>query len=261
MKTAILFTGFVRSFPIYGEQLSKNLLDSFPNADLYFCAWDKVDLQVNTKIEQSLFTNAFVNCKGVQIYNWDDHKQNIRQTVLIDRPQDILSTNRNALLEGIESTNRIRNQWYLLNLAKKMIPAGKYDVIARIRFDLHFSDVNITQIKPGITIPYNYYTAYCRENHDIQTGFCDHLAYGDEASMMRYLSLYEYFDDMYINHNANIAHAEGILKFYLNDYSKLNINMNDRILYQIIKSPHDINRTPLRVYKYWTSEDCWSPTK
>lgn len=261
MKTAILFTGFVRSFAIYREQLSKNLLNCFPDADLYFCAWDIVDLTNQSKIEESLFSQTFSQCKGVSIYSWNEHKDKIKKTVPIERPNDILKTNRNALLEGVESTNRIRNQWYLLNLAKNLIPSGKYDTIVRVRFDLHFTDVNIKQIKPGITIPYNYYTNYCRADHDIQSGFCDHLAYGDEQSMMRYLSLYEYFDDMYITHNANIAHAEGILKFYLNNYSKMKINMNDSILYQIVKSPYDVNRTPLRVYKYWTDEDYWSPTK
>jgi len=261
MKTAILFTGFVRSFYYNKSELSKNLLEWFPNADLYFCAWDRVDLFDNTKIEESLFSNTFTNCKGIKIYNWDEHKNNIRQTIIVNRPNDVLKTNRNALVEGIESTNRIRNQWYLLNLAKKMIPNQVYDNIVRVRFDLYFSDVFINKIKPGITIPYNYYTNYSRENHDIKAGFCDHLAYGDETSMMRYLSLYEYFDDMYINHNANIAHAEGLLKFYLTDYSNLHINMNDRILYQIVKNANDVNRTPLRVYKYWTDEDYWSPTK
>ena len=260
MKTAILFTGFVRSFALYREQLSKKLLDYFPDADLYFCAWDTVDLNDQSKIEESLFTKTFSKCKEISIYNWNEHKEKIKKTISIERPNDVLKTNRNALREGIESTNRIRNQWYLLNLAKTLIPSGKYDIIVRVRFDLHFSDINIKQINPGITIPYNYYTKYCRENHDINSGFCDHLAYGDEQSMMRYLSLYEYFDDMYITHNANIAHAEGILKFYLTEYSNLKINMNDKILYSIVKNENDINRTPMIVYKYWTNEDYWSPS-
>lgn len=259
MKTAILFTGFVRSFPTYREQLSKKLLDCFPNSDLYFCAWDRVDLNDNTKIEQSLFTNTFSNCKGVQIYNWNEHKQEIRQTIPLERPNDILKTNRNALREGIESTNRVRNQWYLLNLAKNMIPPNLYDNLVRVRFDLNFEHVVIKNIKPGITIPYNFYTNYFRPEHDVEAGFCDHLAYGDQTSMMRYLSLYEHFDEMYIKYNANIAHAEGLLKFYLKKYSNLNINMNDRILYTIVKSETDINRTPMIVYKYWSDEDYWRP--
>jgi hypothetical protein len=65
---------------------------------------------------------------------------------------------------------------------------------------------------------------------------------------------------MYINQNANIAHAEGILKYYLTKYNKCDINMNDNILYYIIKNEKDINRTPMIVHKYWTAEDYWSPS-
>lgn len=259
MKNAIIFTGFVRSLPIYGEQLSRKMRECFPNADLYFCTWDIVDINNQTKIDKNLFENIFLNCKGVQILNWESHRQIIGKTIQIDRPDDIFKVNKNAIREGVESTNRIRNQWYLLNIAKDMIPSGKYDTIVRCRFDLNFNYFIIKDIKSGITIPYNYYTKYCRDNHDIQSGFCDHLAYGDEASMMRYLSMYQYYDRMYIEHNANIAHAEGILKFYLTNYSNLTVNMNDDILYQIVKSPNDINDTPMIKYKYWSDKDYWRP--
>jgi hypothetical protein len=259
MKTAIVFTGFVRSLPIYGEQLSRKLRECFPNADLYFCTWDIVDINNPTKINENLFKHSFPNCKGIQILQWEYHRHLIGKTVPIDRPNDIFKVNKNAIKEGVESTNRIRNQWYLLNIAKDMIPSGEYDTIVRSRFDLNFTDFTVKEIKPGITIPYNYYTKYCRDNHDIQSGFCDHLAYGDEASMMQYLSMYRHYDRMYAEYNANIAHAEGILKFYLTDYSNLTINMNDAISYQIVKTPNDVNNTPLIKYKYWTDDDYWSP--
>jgi len=261
MKTAIIFTGFVRSFFTHREKLSKNLLNCFGNdLDLYFCSWDTIDLNNKTKIDESIFKNTFPNYKKIKIYNWEEEKEKIKKTSVVQRINDVLKTNKYALREGVESTNRIRNQWYLINLAKKMIPSGYYDTIVRTRFDLLFSDVSIKKIKSGITIPYNFYTHYVNKNYDIDTGFCDHLAYGDENSMMKYLSLYEHFDDMYINQNANIAHAEGILKYYLTKYNKCDINMNDNILYYIIKNEKDINRTPMIVHKYWTAEDYWSPS-
>jgi hypothetical protein len=259
MKSAIIFTGFVRSFAIYGEQLSHKMRESFPDSDLYFCTWDIIDINNPIKINESLFKNTFSNCKDIRILEWESHKNVIGKTVPINRPDDIFKVNKNAIREGVESTNRIRNQWYLLNIAKDMIPSGKYDNIIRTRFDLNFKRFNRKDIKPGITIPYNYYTKYCRDNHDIQSGFCDHFAYGDESSMMRYLSMVQHYDKMYIDYNANIAHAEGILKFYLTNYSNLTINMNDDILYEIVKSPNDINYTPMIKYKYWTDEDYWRP--
>jgi hypothetical protein len=68
--------------------------------------------------------------------------------------------------------------------------------------------------------------------------------------MIKYLSLYDHFDELYDKYNINISHAEGTLKYYLKEYLKLKINFNNNILYQIVKSDTDIDSTPMKKYEY-----------
>lgn len=251
MKTAILFTGFVRSFAIYGHQLHAKLFDCFSNFDIYYCAWDSIDTQNDSKVSLEIFNNNL--CKGIKLLNWNIHKTIIPKTLPIDRPNDIYKVNKFAIEQGLVSSNRIRSQWYLVKQSVDLLPKNYYDVIVRSRFDLNYVEVNINSVDSGITIPYNFFSVHYQPNADIKSGFCDHLAYGDEASMINYLSMYDYFDKMYIDNNANISHAEGMLKYYLTDYLNININFNDNILYQLVKSDIEVDCTPTRKYTYETN--------
>jgi len=250
MKTAIIFTGFVRSFIKYGHQLHLKLFEKFQNADIYYCAWDTVDANNETKIPIDIFKNN--SCAGIKILNWNIHKKTIPTTIPVDRPYDIYKTNKFAIEQGTNASNRIRYQWYLVKQSIDLIPKNYYDIIVRSRFDLNYIDVNINSVDSGITIPYNFFSVYYQPNADIKSGFCDHLAYGDEVSMINYLSMYDHFDKMYLERNANISHAEGMLKYYLTDYLNININFNDNILYQVVKSDIEVDSTPTRKYIYET---------
>jgi hypothetical protein len=247
MKTAIIFTGFIRSYSHFEEQLHFSLLNAFPHADLYFCMWDILDLSNPTKVD---LNKIAPRCKSLKVLNWDFHKNVISKTVKQVRENDIYNTNRFAISQGLEASNRIRNQWYLVNQSKSLISTD-YDVIVRSRFDLNYVNVKIPEtIENGISIPYNFFSNYFASNSDIEAGFCDHMAYGDSKSMMKYLSMYEYIDEMYIKDNANISHAEGLLKYYLTKHCKIPITFNNNIQYQIAKNERDIDNTPLQKYDY-----------
>jgi hypothetical protein len=247
MKTAIIFTGFIRSYSDFDEQLHFNLLKAFPNSDLYFCMWDIVDLSNPTKVDLNKIAHR---CKSIKFLDWEFHKNLISKTIKQDRKNDIYDVNEFAISQGVEASNRIRNQWYLVNQAKDIIPENYYDVVVRTRFDLNYVNVEIPEtIKQGISIPYNFFSNHYAPNSGIEAGFCDHMAYGDYKSMMKYLSMYEFIDEMYIKHNANISHAEGLLKYYLTKRCKLPITLNNNIQYQIAKSTKDIDNTPLLRYE------------
>jgi hypothetical protein len=250
MKTAIIFTGFVRSFVKYGHKLHIKLFEQFKNADIYYCAWDTIDANQEVKIPYEIFNNN--SFAGLKLLNWNIHKNTIPTTIPIDRPNDIYKVNKFAIEQGIVSSNRIRSQWYLVKQSIDLIPKNYYDIIIRSRFDLNYTEVDIAvnSIQPGITIPYNFFSVHYQPNSDIKSGFCDHLAYGDEKSMINYLSMYDHFDKMYYENNANISHAEGMLKYYLTNYLNLKINFNDNILYQVVKSDIEIDSTPTRKYIY-----------
>jgi hypothetical protein len=251
MKTAIIFTGFVRSFSKYGHKFHENLFKHFSNADIYYCAWDTIDASNNIKISHDLFNNF--SCAGVKLLKWDIHKNVIPNTIPLERSNDIYKTNKFAIEQGLTASNRIRSQWYLVKQSVDLIPKNYYDIIVRSRFDLNYVHVDISEIKTGVTIPYNFFSTYYQPNSDIKSGFCDHMAYGDEQSMIKYLTMYDHFDKMYVDYNANISHAEGMLKYYLTDYSNLKINFNDEILYQVVKSDHEVDSTPMRKYNYETN--------
>ena len=249
MKTAIIFTGFVRSFSFYGKKLYQNLFEAFPNADLYFCTWDIVDINDRKKIDCNLF-NKFQNCKGITILDWEFHKNLIDTTIQQDRVDDLYHINRFAKMQGIDASNNIRNQWYLVHRAKDLLPRNYYDVIVRTRFDLNYTEFKVDSVESGVTIPYNFFTNHYAKNVDIESGFCDHLAYGTNEDMFIYFDMYNNFNKMYIEDNANISHAEGILKYYLTKYRKVKINMNNNILYQIVKSNDSIDNTPTQRYEF-----------
>lgn len=248
MKTAIIFTGFVRSFIKYGHAFHTKLFEKFQNADIYYCAWDIVDANNETKVPLEIFKND--SCAGIKLLKWNIHKNIIPKTIPDNRDNDIFKVNKFAIEQGISSSNRIRSQWYLVKQSVDLIPKNYYDLIIRSRFDLNYTEVNIKQNKLGITIPYNFFSVHYQPNSGIQSGFCDHFAYGDEKSMLTYLTLYDHFDKMYKENNVNISHAEGMLKYYLTQYFNIDINFNDNILYQIVKSDFEIDSTPLKKYTY-----------
>jgi hypothetical protein len=248
MKTAIIFTGFVRSFLKYGHKFHVTLLEKFKDADIYYCAWDTVDANNETKVPYEIFKND--SCVGIKLINWNVHKKTIPTTIPIERPDDIYKVNKFAIEQGITASNRIRSQWYLVRQSIDLLPKNYYDVIVRSRFDLNYTEIDINSIDSGITIPYNFFSVHYAKNVGISSGFCDHMAYGDESSMLTYLSMYDHFDKMYKERNANISHAEGMLKYYLTEYSNLKINFNDNIMYQVVKSDSEVDSTPLRKYIY-----------
>jgi len=248
MKTAIIFTGFVRSYNELGHRLHEKLFQAFTEYDLYYCTWDVVDSNNNEKISQNIFLNNDA-CKGIQILNWNLYKDLIPKTIKNQRENDIFNTNRFAISEGINASDRIRNQWFLVNESKKLIPSNYYDNIVRCRFDLNITNFIFDNNPNKLTIPYNFYSVHYAKNADVGPGYCDHFAYGNEKNMNIYLSMYENIDIMYQNDNVNISHAEGLLKYYLTKKANLDIKFNNNIQYQIIKNMFDIDDTPLKKYE------------
>ena len=164
MKTAILFTGFVRSYSIFGEQLHVNLLKAFSNADLYFCLWDVIDLTNSNKVNLDPILKI---CKSMKVLNWNYHKDLVKKTIKLDRQNDIYNINKFAISQGVEASNRIKNQWYLVRQGMDLI-ADNYDIVVRSRLDLNYTNVLLpNKIENGITIPYNFFSNHYAKNVDI----------------------------------------------------------------------------------------------
>lgn len=246
MKSAIIFTGFARAFNILGNVLYDKLYETFPNADTYVCTWDTVNFDSTEKTNFELFY-SLPNFSGAKILVWEKTKSLIPTTKKQNRIDDVFDINRFAIWQGIRASNNIRNQWYLVNKAKEFIDE-RYDIVVRTRFDLKYHNFEC-EIKEEINLPFNFFSVHYAENMDIEAGFCDHLAYGTPQKMIEYFSMCEHIDEMYEKENANIAHAEGLLKYYLTKYKKINVGLNNKIQYQIVKSQSDIDDTPMRKYE------------
>lgn len=227
MKVALLLTGYLRTFDQNVEQLY-NSLPFISELDIYCSTWNTNEPKYRQfeqigDIKEALL-RAYPNLKDFNISNQEYYNEKKKPIKLLDRDNDIFKTNKRAAEHGSFWVERLRDQWYLVKEGFKLIP-DNYDIVIKTRFDLvlhHFNLVN----RNGITIPFN--------NH--HEGYTDHLAYGSYDDMMMYCNLYDHVNHMYRAHNVDISYAEKMLKFYLEEYSKINVTLDrDNINYTLNK--------------------------
>jgi hypothetical protein len=227
MKIAILLTGFVRTYEESYALLKKNILDKF-DCDIFISSWN-----VNCNI-QSLNPETFdiskvleryspnlINYEFSDLENYLNKKTKIK---LLKREHDIFKINSRAKEHGVYHVENLRDQWYIVKKGLNLInDPKKYDIIFRLRFDIFLYKIDL--LNKDFVIP-----------KDIGGWeYSDHMAYGNWECMSKYCKIYDFIPSLYENYNIDISHAVDMLKFYMENFNKVNTFVDDAIVYNIIK--------------------------
>jgi hypothetical protein len=232
-KYLIFYTGF------YSIKNHKNILkqiDEFLNlgVDSYFYLWYSDNDEIH-ELKQK--------CKNVFLYNFEEYVKNksLISFNIINRKMSTEelcslspikinelygSDNRSDLLqlEFFEYwSNRMSDQYFLVNKAKNIIENTNYKCYIRSRADIAIKKI-ILNDNFGINAP------FCNIN-----GNKDHIIFGDKQSMLKYCDFYNNIKFIYPIknriYNLQNQSSETLLKFYIEEYeTKINFNINLNLL-------------------------------
>jgi hypothetical protein len=221
MKIAIVLTGhsrdFNKSFPKF-----KEIFDKY-NADVYFNTWDVNQHSINSvgsfnlpkypinKEELLEKLNPYI--KNYNIESSENYEKNRFPNIeFIDRPDDVFKVNERAIYHGSYYVERIRDQWWMVKNAWKLIENPyQYDLIMRVRFDMFIEKIQFKKaefVVPKSTI----------EFISIGTYWSDYFAYGTPVSMEKYFHFFDHIETLYKEYNIDISHAEQMHEFYMKEY-------------------------------------------
>lgn len=221
MKIAIVLTGhsrdFNKSFPKF-----KEIFDKY-NTDVYFNTWDVNQHSVNSvgrfnlpkypvnKEELLEKLNPYI--KNYNIESSENYEKNRFPNIeFIDRPDDVFKVNPRAVHHGSFYVERIRDQWWMVKNAWKLIENPyQYDLIMRVRFDMIIEHIEFKKaefVVPKSTLGF----------HDIGTHWSDYFAYGTPASMEKYFHFFDHIETLYKEYNMDISHAEQMHEWYIREY-------------------------------------------
>lgn len=95
--------------------------------------------------------------------------------------------------------------------------ASQYDAICRCRFDNFF-------IKPMDITSFPKNSIFVDPNYNEHNGFSDHLAIGEPESMIKYLSLFNWIEESFLQDFGEKGYLpERVLKKYLLEHCKINV--------------------------------------
>lgn len=225
MKIALLLTGFVRSYLNNFNSLKVNIIDKY-NTDIYISTWNKTQSIINSGYDD-YDINSFINIysdklKDYIILDIDKYYADKINITFQSRSDDIFKINNRAIEHGSRWVERLRDQWYIVNNGFNLI-SNNYDYIIRTRFDVLINNFNLLPIDFVIPAP-----------HPINV-YNDHFAYGNYDNMQIYCDLYSNIEKLYIDYNIDISNAEYMLKFYIENYHKINTYIDSTIKYGILK--------------------------
>lgn len=239
MKIALILTGFARHYSRTFGPIKEFLLDKY-DVDIYISSWNKIETKYNphnsrqhpeskqiidlhTGFLSRLYGDKLIDYK---LHDYDEYYKNRFKSIeFINRENDIFKTDKQAKDLGSFWVERLRDQWYIVQQGWNLIKnKEQYDIFFKIRFDLYllifaFKESNLVLVPSEF--PYFEIT--------------DYMAYGNYDSMNKYCNMFDHIENMYKNHNTNIAVSEKMLQFYLKEYCKINYLVDKGLVYRRLK--------------------------
>jgi hypothetical protein len=223
MKIAVVLTGHSRDFDKTFDSFRQNIFEKY-NTDVYFNTWDvnqhsinsvgKFNLAYHQVDKENLIQKLKPYLKKYNFENYSEFEKNRFPNIgLIDRENDVFKVNERAKYHGPFYIERIRDQWWMVKEAWKLIDDPySYDVIMRVRFDMNIEFIefkNAEFVVPKSIIEY----------YKIETHWSDYFAYGKPSAMYKYFHLFSSIENMYVDYNFDITHAEQMNEFYMKNYA------------------------------------------
>jgi hypothetical protein len=212
MRTAIILTGFVRTYKTTFDFLDYYLLSKYPNTDLYLMTWDHTqnnpkitNLDTYDKIDQNDILETY-NKQRVISYAFEDYLGFIQTKEKLS----LISDNKQYKY-GDFWVDRLKDQWRIVQKGWNLIKnPEQYDIIGRIRYDIMFLATPVLKEKELCIPP-------APTNMFDIIKYSDHMAFGDPAQMQKYCNLYSSISDM--SDKVDISDADKMLKYYLENHN------------------------------------------
>jgi hypothetical protein len=223
MKIAIVLTGHSRDFNSTFKNFEEHLFKKY-NADVYFNTWDVNQRSINIvgrgfnlahhPIDKNdLLEKLKPYIKNYNFESYENYEKNRFPNIeFSDRPDDVFKVNERAIYHGSYYVERIRDQWWVVKNAWKLIENPyQYDLIMRVRFDMLIEHIEFK--KSEFVVPKSEIEFY-----KIGTDWSDYFAYGTPESMEKYFHFFDHIETLYKEYNMDISHAEQMHEFYMREY-------------------------------------------
>jgi hypothetical protein len=242
MKIAVILTGHCRDFHKTFDTFKNNVFDK-NDVDVYFNTWDVNQNSVNREVnghfnlpnyyvdKSSVLNKLQPYLKNYNFESWENYEKNRFPNIsLLEREDDVFKVNQRAIYHGSYYIERIRDQWWMVKQAWDLIENPyQYDIIMRVRFDMLFHNIELKKAK--FVVPKSDIEFY-----KIETNWSDYFAYGEPDAMYKYFHMFNSIEDMYVDYNIDITHAEQMHEWYMKEYgNKVQSFIDSEIIYEKVK--------------------------
>jgi hypothetical protein len=206
-KIAVLMFGNMRSYNVTYRNMENYLLKPY-NCDLYITTYNKrFNIKHGEQIKEEIMTPEIIQ-KQYEPY--------IKQVTIVNQDEFIERYNRNlekkysfgGELDRLFTIQKLAMLAYDIFRGECVRNNRKYDIIIRMRPDILLNERLIlnTQLNENqIIVP----------DHNTGGEFNDHMAYGRNKAMTKYLTYYGYFKDLDEENMCDVSIVEGGLKKHL----------------------------------------------
>lgn len=222
MKIAVVLTGHCRDFDKTFKNFEQNIFKKY-NTDVYFNTWDvnqhsinsvgKFNLAYHKVDKESLINKLSPYLKNYNFESWEEYQKNRFPNIsFVERENDVFKVNERAKYHGSYYIERIRDQWWMVKNAWSLMENPyQYDIIMRVRFDMLIHSIQFKKAK--FVVPKSEIEFY-----KIETNWSDYFAYGEPDAMYKYFHMFNSIENMYVDYNVDITHAEQMHEFYMRQY-------------------------------------------
>lgn len=239
MKIALLLTGLPRAYEKTFMTWKYPLFHKH-DIDIYISSWDTIETDYNphkmlnqprqtqlTKINTQKILDFYGDkVKKYVFTNYENFYTNRFPSIqIIDRDKDVFKISQRAKQLGSFWVERLRDQYYIVKQGWNLIEED-YDYYMRLRFDIQFYSFDIIP-NNQLVIPVGIYKNFLLQ---------DHLAYGTKQSMNTYCTIFDHIEQMYTDHNIDIASAEIMYQFYLDTYMTTSYFVDNSCKYRIVRT-------------------------
>lgn len=201
MKVALVLTGFMRQWKTAYTKYKKFIIDKY-NPDIFISSYT---------YSQDTLNDVLVEIDAKEILDYYKPTNYLFREIETCPDDFIYKENHYGKLGKIW-LERQRRGWYTNKLSLNLLNVEEYDVIIKARPENPVKNLTLTD--KNLVIPaWKVHPGPCGPENSL----FDRFAYGNSECMKKYLSLYDFMQEMY-NNNIDISLGETLMFDYVKNY-------------------------------------------
>lgn len=201
MKVALVLTGYMRQWKSTYTKYKKFIIDEY-NPDIFISSYTYSQNTLNDKLVE-------INTKEVIDY-YKPINYLFRESETC--PDEFIYKENKYGKLGKNWIERQRRGWYTNKLSLSLFDIKNYNIIIKARPENPVKNLTLTD--KNLVIPaWKVHPGPCGPENSL----FDRFAYGNSECMKKYLSLYDFMQEMY-NNNIDISLGETLMFDYVKNY-------------------------------------------